>query len=90
MSTSIPQTQTALLLPAALKPFTVGTRPVPTPGPGQVLVKVHAAALNPIDAVIQKTGFVVTEWPAVLGSDGAGEIVALGEGVSEVKVGDRV
>lgn len=32
----------------------------------------------------------MTEWPAVAGSDGAGEVVALGEGVSEVKVGDRV
>lgn len=90
MSTSVPKTQTSLILTAPGTPFTITTRPVPTPGPGQVIVKVHATALNPIDALIQKIGFVITEWPAVAGSDGAGEIVALGEGVSEVKLGDRV
>lgn len=90
MSIVIPPTQTALILSAPATPFTVTTRPVPHPGPGQVLIKVHAAALNPIDPLIQKIGFMINEWPAVAGSDGAGEVCALGEGVSEVKVGDRV
>ncbi|EIM91260.1 GroES-like protein [Stereum hirsutum FP-91666 SS1] len=87
---AVPSTQTALLLSAPGTPFTVSTRAVPVPGAGQVLIKVHAAALNPIDAMMQKAGHLFTEWPAVAGNDGAGEVVALGEGVHEVQVGDRV
>lgn len=92
-SLTIPQTQTALTLSSPGQPFTVSTRPVPAPGPGQVLIKVHAAALNPIDDFVQRMGFLVQEWPFVAGSDGAGEVVAIGEGAREsgrVKVGDRV
>lgn len=89
MST-IPLTQTALLLSAPATSFTVSTRAVPTPDPGQVLIKVHAAALNPVDAMMQKVGALISAWPTVTGHDGAGEVVALGDGVSEVKVGDRV
>lgn len=87
---AVPSTQTALLLSAPATPFTISTRAVPTPGAGQVLVKVHATALNPVDAIMHKTGDLIYEWPAVLGQDGAGEVVALGEGVHEVKVGDNV
>lgn len=48
------------------------------------------AALNPIDWKIQKTGRFVMDYPAIVGWDGAGEIVEVGEGVSTVKKGDRV
>ncbi|EIM91562.1 GroES-like protein [Stereum hirsutum FP-91666 SS1] len=89
---SVPQTQTALLVASAGEPFTVSTRFVPKPGSGQVLVKVEAAALNPIDHLIQSRGMYIREWPAVAGSDGAGSVVSVGEGVEggPVKVGDRV
>lgn len=92
-SPQIPDTQTALLISGASQPFTVSSRPVPTPGPGQVLIKVHAAALNPIDALIQKGHFPMAVWPTVVGSDGAGEVLKLGEGADKegrMKVGDRV
>ena len=49
--------------------------------------------MNPVDWKIQKHGWFVNEYPAVLGTDIAGEVVELGEGVSEsglVGVGDRV
>ncbi|TFY66360.1 hypothetical protein EVG20_g4720 [Dentipellis fragilis] len=64
------------------------TRPVP--GPGQVLVKVHAAALNPVDYWIEDLGVIVADFPAVAGSDGAGTIEVIAEDVTNWKKGDRV
>lgn len=58
----------------------------------QLLVKVYAAALNPVDIWIQKRGFVVDRYgfPAVPGSDGAGVVEAVGEGVTDFEKGVRV
>lgn len=83
---------TALLLPAAGVPFEVGKRDTPKLGPDQVLVRNKAVALNPVDLFIQATGYIVQYfgYPAVAGSDGAGEIAELGEGVTGWKVGDKV
>ncbi|MBC8335095.1 MAG: zinc-binding dehydrogenase [Anaerolineales bacterium] len=65
--------------------------PMPVPGASQVLIKLHAAALNRMDL------FVRTGWPGlnlalphIPGADGAGEIIAVGEGVSGWHIGDRV
>ena len=63
--------------------------PDPTPGPGQVLVKVAAAGVNFIDTY-RRSGIYPVPFPHVVGSEGAGEVVALGEGVTDVSVGDRV
>ncbi|KAI0316238.1 GroES-like protein [Amylostereum chailletii] len=54
----------------------LGSRPVPTPGPGQVLVKIQAAALNPVDNYNKNYGGFVDEFgfPALIGNDGAGTI----------------
>ncbi|TFY84007.1 hypothetical protein EWM64_g14 [Hericium alpestre] len=82
--------QKALLIPSKGANFEIGTRAIPKPGHGQVLVKVHAAALNPVDKYIQKAGVFVDEFPAVAGNDGAGTIEELGEGVTGVQKGDRV
>ena len=66
-------------------------RPIPEPGLRQVLVRVHAAALNSRDLqVIHDRYDPEQRLPIVPVSDGAGEIVAMGEGVSEHAVGDRV
>lgn len=65
--------------------------PEPTAGPGQVLVKVRAAALNYRDLLLAKGQYNPRlKLPRVLGSDAAGEVVAVGEGVSRFKVGDAV
>lgn len=68
-------------------------RPEPTkPGPGKVLIRIRAASLNYRDhlAVIgQYIGGAVTRDTIPL-SDGAGEVVAIGEGVTRCKLGDRV
>jgi NADPH:quinone reductase-like Zn-dependent oxidoreductase len=66
-------------------------RPDPKPGPGQVLIRVRAASLNYRDLLIAKGMYnPKLKFPRVLGSDCAGEVVAVGSGVSKVKVGDRV
>src|SRR3954452_3619759 len=67
--------------------------PRPEPGPGEVLVRVHTSSLNPHDDhVLQGYARAYMEYdlPAVLGSDVAGEVEAVGDGVTSVAVGDRV
>lgn len=59
------------------------------PGPGEVRIRQAAIGLNYID-VYFRTGAYPQEYPAGMGMEGAGTIEAVGEGVSHVKVGDRV
>src|SRR5262245_55712432 len=64
---------------------------VPAPGPGQVRVRQHAAGLNYIDTYFRSGLYQAPNGlPFVAGNEGAGEIIALGPGVTELKVGDRV
>src|SRR3989475_7478383 len=63
--------------------------PQPAPGAGQVLVKVEAAGVNFVD-VYQRTGLYKVALPFTLGQEAAGVVTAVGSGVSEVKVGERV
>lgn len=60
------------------------------PGPGEVQLRQHACGINYID-VYQRTGtYKLPALPAVLGMEGAGEVTAVGSGVSNLKPGDRV
>jgi len=59
------------------------------PGPGQARVRHHAAGLNFIDCY-QRSGLYKLPLPLTLGMEGAGVVEAVGAGVTEVKVGDRV
>ncbi len=60
------------------------------PGPGEVLLKQSAVGLNFID-VYHRTGlYPLAELPAVIGMEGAGQIAAVGEGITALKPGDRV
>ncbi len=59
------------------------------PGPGQAKVKQYAAGVNYID-VYHRTGLYPVGLPFTPGSEGAGQVVAVGEGVTEVAAGDRV
>ena len=66
-------------------------RPQPDPGPGQVLLKIKAAALNYRDLLVVKGAYnPKMPMPRVPCSDAVGEVVALGAGVSRVKAGQRV
>ncbi|MFE2040268.1 NADP-dependent oxidoreductase [Streptomyces sp. NPDC059477] len=65
--------------------------PVPRPAPGEVLVRVKAASVNPIDAGIAEGLLPLPQmYPLVLGVDGAGEVVEAGEGVHGLAPGDLV
>ena len=69
----------------------VEERPTPKPGAGEVLVRVHAAGVNPVDAYIRSGTYArKPALPYVPGSDGAGEVESVGTGVTGVKHGDRV
>ena len=68
-----------------------GELPTPTPGPGEVLVQVKAAALNPIDTYIRSGAIPMAQkFPYISGCDLAGVVTAVGTGTSRYKVGDRV
>jgi NADPH2:quinone reductase len=58
------------------------------PGPGQVRLKQHAVGVNYIDTY-QRSGLYKLPLPLIPGNEGAGEVVAVGPGVTEFKVGDR-
>ncbi len=62
---------------------------LPAPGPGEVQIRHRAIGVNYID-IYRRTGAYPAEFPFVPGHEGAGEIVAVGEGVKDFEVGDRV
>jgi len=65
--------------------------PTPKPGPGQVLVRIHAAGVNPYDTYMRAGTYAIKpQLPYTPGSDAAGVVEAAGEGVTKVKAGARV
>jgi NADPH:quinone reductase len=65
--------------------------PEPKPGPGQVLVRVHAAGVNPYDTYMRTGTYAIKpQLPYTPGSDAAGIVEAIGDSVKKVKTGDRV
>ena len=67
-------------------------RPAPSPGPGEALVRIRATGLNARDLSIMKREVVLTNVPEthIPLSDMAGDVIAVGEGVTDVAPGDRV
>jgi NADPH:quinone reductase-like Zn-dependent oxidoreductase len=67
--------------------------PDPIPGPGEVLVKTAASSINPVD-LLQRAGglqpWFPMQFPNVMGWDVSGTVIALGPGVTDFAVGDRV
>jgi NADPH:quinone reductase-like Zn-dependent oxidoreductase len=83
----------AFHMPAAGAAPILGDLPIPAVAPGQVLVKVKAAGLNPVDNFVaagMMADYFPHEYPLVLGRDAAGVVEAVGEGVDHVSVGDAV
>jgi NADPH:quinone reductase-like Zn-dependent oxidoreductase len=64
--------------------------PDPKPGPGQILVRVAGASLNPFDWKVRSGAYRALELPAILGKDASGEVVEVGTGVTSFKPGMRV
>lgn len=82
----------AALLAATDAPFTLSRLPRPHAEAGQLLVRIHASGVNPLDTKIRagKAAHARQPLPAVLGMDLAGVVAAVGAGVSDFAVGDEV
>ncbi|TCD68534.1 hypothetical protein EIP91_010459 [Steccherinum ochraceum] len=89
MST-IPQTHEAVGLTAKGEPLSSFQVSTPKPGPEEVLVKVEWTAGTSVTVWILDFKVIDPGYPFVVGENVVGEVVAVGEGVDEVKVGDRV
>ncbi|WP_321845794.1 zinc-dependent alcohol dehydrogenase family protein [Paraburkholderia bannensis] len=85
-------TMKAAPLAAPNAPFVLTDVPRPQAGKGEVLVRIHASAVNPLDTKIRRgaAGHAQHPLPAILGIDTAGEVVEVGEGVTAFKPGDKV
>jgi NADPH:quinone reductase-like Zn-dependent oxidoreductase len=73
--------------------FEIADIPTPHAGPGEVLIKIAASAVNPFDLILRQglmAQFIPLPLPAVLGGDAAGTVAEVGEGVTGFVVGDRV
>ena len=64
--------------------------PTPTPGPGQIRVRLAAAGVNPVDGKSASGAYGAGPYPFVPGTDGAGIVDFLGEGVTRFSLGDQV
>ena len=64
--------------------------PTPEPGPGEALIKQEAVGLNYIDVYFRTGLYKAPNMPLIIGQEGAGTVVAIGPGVTDVAVGDRV
>ncbi|KAI2621470.1 GroES-like protein [Hypomontagnella submonticulosa] len=75
------------------RPVKIDSAPYPAAGDGEVIVKIAAAAFNPVDWMIQLLGeqlFNFIQYPFIGGTDVAGTVVEVGPKVSKFKVGDRI
>ncbi|PIP02426.1 MAG: alcohol dehydrogenase [Zetaproteobacteria bacterium CG_4_9_14_3_um_filter_54_145] len=70
--------------------LSVGERERPTCGPDEVLVRIIAAGVNPVDTKLRSRGLFCGELPAILGCDGAGFVEAIGANVTRFEPGDAV
>nr|GAT47428.1 GroES-like protein [Mycena chlorophos] len=87
----LPQTQSAVVIESPKAPFAVQSGlPIHKPAPGHVLLKIHSVGLNPMDPMRRTMDIMIDSYPAILGSDIAGVIEEVGEGVVGWKKGDEV
>jgi len=86
-------TNTAAWLQSKHGRLEVGPAPHTPPREHEIVVRNHAVAVNPVDWIVELIGGFVYPWltyPAVLGSDVAGEVTDVGRAVTRFRVGDRV
>ena len=87
----MPSNTAAYVVTEPQKHIEVGEAPCTKPAPNQVVIRNHAVAINPIDWKLPFFGnFGWIKYPAILGSDSAGEVVEVGSRVTRFKPGDRV
>lgn len=71
-------------------PLVVRDARFPKAGPGEIVVRNAAIAINPVDWHMTESGMFIKQWPAVVGCDVAREVFETGHGVDLFKIGDRV
>jgi NADPH:quinone reductase-like Zn-dependent oxidoreductase len=82
MKTNIPKTMKAVVLTENGAKPAVAEIPVPQPGPGEVLIKIHASPINPSDLAFLAGGYGIKKpFPAVPGFEGSGTVVVAGKGI---------
>ncbi|RYP00174.1 hypothetical protein DL764_006605 [Monosporascus ibericus] len=84
------QNEAAWITSPSEYPFTVKEAPMPTPGPGEIVIKNAAVSINPVDWKIQAHGRYLSRYPFILGEDAAGVVEEVDAGVTRFKKGDRV
>ena len=84
--------QKAIIVSAPGDAYVVGESTIPKPAPQDVLVKLYPVGLNPIDWKISLPAYaaMAPAYPFIPGTDGAGVVAEVGEGVDSFKIGDRV
>jgi NADPH:quinone reductase-like Zn-dependent oxidoreductase len=88
---SVPTSHRAASLPAPHSTHSVGDRATPSISPDELLIKVTATAINPVDWKIRDYNIFVSSYPAVIGSDAAGTVALVGSNfTSQFKPGERV
>jgi NADPH:quinone reductase-like Zn-dependent oxidoreductase len=89
----MPSNNAAWLQAAKTRPLVVKEAPYVCPGPDEIVIKVRALAVNPIDRIKQELGDMLyghIKYPFVLGYDIAGEVFELGKSVARFGIGNRV
>lgn len=86
----MPHNEAAWLPSKGGTPLKVGPAEMPTAGPGQLVLRNRAVAMNPIGWKMQYGGLLLEKFPALFGYETAGEVVEVGAGVKDFRVGDRV
>lgn len=87
---SVPESHKAAVVPEPGAKNVVADRSLSALSPGEVAIKITATAINPVDWKLRDYRIFIDKYPAVLGSDAAGSIAAVGPDVTNVAVGDRV
>src|SRR5690606_18494272 len=76
--------------PVGINALQMTDLPEPSPGAEEAVIELDFAALNPADRYLAEKQYPAKPvWPHVLGRDGLGTVIAVGSGVTDVKVGDR-
>jgi NADPH:quinone reductase-like Zn-dependent oxidoreductase len=85
-----PKNAAAWILHAKERPLVVSSAPYTKPPKGHVVIKVYDVAVNPIDWTLQDSDLFKLQYPTILGSDVAGEVVDAAKDVNDFQIGQRV
>ncbi|PYI11008.1 putative alcohol dehydrogenase [Aspergillus sclerotiicarbonarius CBS 121057] len=87
---SFPQSFKAAIVPEPKAQNVISDRTLAPLSDDEIVIEISATAVNPVDWKMRDYNAFITQYPAVLGSDAAGRVVAVGPAVSEFAIGDRV